>query len=55
MFNLDTAASKNDSKTWPYRMLIIGPSGSRKTNALFNLILKDKKILLTRFIFTLKT
>ena len=32
MFNLD-----NDKK-WPYRMLIIGPSASGKTNALLNLI-----------------
>ena len=41
MFNLDTITSKNDGKTWSYRMLIIGPSGSGKTNALFNLIQKD--------------
>ena len=34
MFNLDTGTSKNDNKTWPYRMLIIGPSGSGKTNTL---------------------
>ena len=41
MFNLNTVTSKNDNKTWPYRMLIIGPSGSGKTNALLNLIQKD--------------
>ena len=41
MFNLDTVTSKNDNKTWPYRMLIIGSSGSGKTNALLNLIQKD--------------
>ena len=41
MFNLDTVTTKNDNKNWPYRMLIIGPSGSEKTNALLNLIQKD--------------
>ena len=41
MFNLDTVTSKNDNKSWPYRMLIIGPSGSGKTNALLILIQKD--------------
>ena len=41
MFNLDTATTKNDNKNWPYRMLVIGPSGSRKTNTLLNLIQKD--------------
>ena len=28
MFNLDNVTSKNGSKNCPYRMLIIGPSGS---------------------------
>ena len=28
MFNLDTVISKNDNKSWPYRMLIIDPAGS---------------------------
>ena len=41
MFNLDTIASKNYDKKWPYRMLIIGPSGSGETNALLCLIQKD--------------
>ena len=41
MFNLNTATTKNDNKNWPYRMLVIGPSGSRKTNTLLNLIQKD--------------
>ena len=45
MFNLDTVTSKNDSKTWPYRMLIIGPSGSGKTNALLNLIQQDNNMI----------
>ena len=38
MFNLDTVTSKNYNKTWTYRMLIIGPSGSGRTNTLLNLI-----------------
>ena len=41
MFNLDTVATKNDNKNWPYRMLIIDPSGSGKTNALLNLFKKN--------------
>ena len=41
MFNSDTITSKNDDKKWPYRMLIVGPSGSRKTNALLSLIQKQ--------------
>ena len=44
MFNLDVITNKNnkdDDQKWPYRMLIIGPSGSRKTNALLNLIQKQ--------------
>ena len=27
MFHLDTVTSTNDNKNWPYRMLIVGPSG----------------------------
>ena len=47
MFNLDDITNKNNrdhNKKWPYipdypyRMLIIGGSESRKTNALLNLI-----------------
>ena len=41
MYNLDAIANKNnkdDDKQWPYRMLIIGSSGSVKTNAFLNLI-----------------
>ena len=30
----------NHQKKWPHRMLIIGPCGSGKTNALLNLIQK---------------
>ena len=45
MFNLDTVTSKNDNKTWPYRILIIGPSGNGKTNALLNLSQQDSNII----------
>ena len=41
MFNLDAITNKNnkdDDKNCPYRMLIIGPSASGKTNALLNLM-----------------
>ena len=34
MFNLDDITKKDDNKDWPYRKLIIGPSGSGK-NKLF--------------------
>ena len=43
MFNLDAITNKNnkdDDKKWPYRMLIIGPPGTGKTNARLNLIQK---------------
>ena len=33
--------NKDDDKKTPYRMLIIGPSGSEKTKVLFNLIQKQ--------------
>ena len=45
MFNLDTVSSKNDNKNWSYKMLITGPSGSRKTNALINLIQQDNNLI----------
>ena len=39
MLNLDkTVNNKNEDEDWPFRMLIIGPSGSRKTNTLLHLI-----------------
>ena len=41
MFTLDNITSKNDNQKWPYRMLIIKPSGLGKTNALLSLIQKD--------------
>ena len=44
MFILDPIANKNnkdDDKNWSHRLLIIGSSGSGKTNALLNLIQKQ--------------
>ena len=44
MFNLGTITNENNkdhNKKWPCRMLIIGPSGSGKINALLNLIQKQ--------------
>ena len=44
MLHLDAITNKNskdDDKKWPYWMLIIGPSGSGKINALLNLIQKQ--------------
>ena len=58
MFNLDAITNKNnkdDDKKWSYRMLLVGPSGSVKTNSLLNLIQKqDNAVLLTRFIMYAK-
>ena len=44
MLNLDVTTNENnkhDDKNWPYRMLIIRPSGSGKINAPLNLIQKQ--------------
>ena len=44
MFNFDAITNKNnkdDNNKIPYRMLIIGPSGSETTNALLNSIQKQ--------------
>ena len=41
MLNLDNIVSKkneNKDNNWPFRMLIIGPSGSGRTNTLLHLI-----------------
>ena len=45
MFNLDNITKKDDSKYWPYKKLIIGPSRSGKTNYLLNSIQKDNNII----------
>ena len=55
MLNLDNIVSnKNENKdnNWPFRMLIIGPSGSDKSNTLLHLI--NNLFLLIKYIFTLK-
>ena len=48
MFNLDVVTSKSDNKNWPYRMLIIGPSGYGKTNPWLNLIQQDSDNLIDK-------
>ena len=45
MFNLDDARIKKDNTDWPYRKLIIDPSGSGKTNYLLDSIQKDNNII----------
>ena len=45
MFNLDDITENNNNKDWPYRKLIIGASGSGKTNYLLNSIQKDNNII----------
>ena len=45
MFNLDNVTTKNDNQNWRYRMLIIGPPGSGKTNSLLNLIQQYNNII----------
>ena len=66
MFNLDVITNEDNkdhnSKLpyiphHPYRMLIIGGSGSGKANVLLNLIKEQEQVtvLLTRFICMLKT
>ena len=54
MFNLDVITKKNDKKNWPYRMLIIGTSGSGKTNALLNFIEKDSNNLIDKIYLNAK-
>ena len=44
MFNLDNITERKN-KDWPYRIWVIGPSGSIKTNYLLNSIQKDKNII----------
>ena len=45
MFNLDNITQKDENKDWPYRKLIISPSGSGKTNYLINSIQRDHNIV----------
>ena len=59
MKNCDQQVKINHNLNWPYtpdhpyRILIIGRSGSRKTNALLNLININDQIL-TKFIYISK-
>ena len=59
MKNYDQSVEINHNLNWPYildhlyRILIIGNSGSAKTNVLVNLIKNQDKIL-TKFISTSK-
>ena len=45
MFNLDNIIKKDDNRDWPYRKLIISPSGFGKTNYLLNSIQKENNII----------
>ena len=45
MFNLDNITEEDNNQDWPYRKLIIGPSGSSKTNYLLNSIQRDKNVI----------
>ena len=45
MFNLGKLTEKDKNNGWPYRKLIIGPSGSVKTNYLLNSIQRDLNII----------
>ena len=45
MFNLDNITQKDENKDWPYRKLIISPSGSGKTNYLINSIQRYHNIV----------
>ena len=47
-----TGSSSSERNDWPFRMLIIGLSGSGKRNTLLHLI--NNFILLIKFIYTLK-
>ena len=53
MFNLDgrKKTTKNDNTVWSYRKLIIGPSGSEKTNYLLNSIQKNNNIIDKIYLF----
>ena len=45
MFNLDNITKKDDNNWIPYKKLIIGLSGSGKTNWLLNSVQKDNNII----------
>ena len=45
IFNFDNITEKDNNKDWPYRKLVIRPSGSGKTNYLLNSIERDNNII----------
>ena len=45
IFNFDNITEKDNNKDWPYRKLVIGPSGSAKTNYFLNSIQKGNNIV----------
>ena len=51
MFNLDDITTKDDNKDWPFRKLIIGTSGSGKTNYLLNAIQKGNNIIYKIYLY----
>ena len=45
ILNFDNITEKDSNKDWSYRKLVIGPSGSDKTNYLLNSIQRDNNII----------
>ena len=45
IFNFDNITEKDNNKDWPYRKLVIGPSGSCKTYYFLNSIQRDNDII----------
>ena len=45
MFNLDDITTKNNDKDWPFRLIVIRPSGSGEINYLINKIQTDSNII----------
>ena len=45
MFNLDDITTKNNDKDWPFRLIVIRPSGSGEINYLINKIQTDNNII----------
>ena len=52
MFNLDNITERNENNGWPYRKLIVGLSGSGKTNYSLNSIQKDSNIVDKIYLYT---
>ena len=45
IFNFDNTTEKDNNKDWPYRKLVIDPSGRGKTNYLLNSVQRDNNII----------